>query len=860
MKFKTTHLTILITLGFLFCLMIINNNNFFADIEINERKSANITERNFKNPNTSGHWKTNHIHILNDNWSATALDWIQVGAGTPQNPHIIENVTINAVGMGSGIIIEDSNDYFIIRNCTVYNSGIVSSDAAILLRNTDNGQIIENNCSNNKRHGIHLRENCNNNFLLRNNISNNRNGIFLYLSDNNSISGNTLEYNDYNGIYLDSSDNNTISENNANKNKQDGILLIVCNNNTITNNTANDNDRSGIYVTIYCNDNVVSGNNMSTDMTTSQWYGIFMTNNCKNNTISRNIIFNNTIDGIYISNDCTNNTILENTISNSTRDGIFLRDCHNNTILGNTVKENNRNGIYLEDCINNTIYLNEFIANSNNAMDNGTYNNWDNDILGNYYSDYLGIDKNGDGIGDIPYAIPGTAGSVDNFPISSPIIKIVTPENKTYKSMAGYYHATYGFENDNDGSLPFGWTGSRCSVIESLGNHKKVMEIDNNGGDIRWADNIFNQQTNGTIEFWIRTGYIQNDPQRIRVLEGANIGPDFRIMISEWHYRIGGIWYDIYQENGVDQMPAPVVNTWMHVKIEFECGNGGYKGLSPDTYRVIIDNITSQEIGFRFGDRDYIDTLSFWTGTAAVSYKLCIDAVGYSWDDNYKIGDNLNEDLLLNFKNSTNLDWMGYSLDAQTNRTILGNTTIPLPCDGMHTIQIFGNNSIGTKFQTLSRSFTVDTIAPSSLISYIPHIKPNLVNESTLFTLNAHDFSGSGVSIIKYKINNSEEFEYSTPFNLSGLIPAHYIIYYYAVDLVGNNETEDSIYVNLVEIPSTPSTPVILSNGDDDDDKEDKAEAILGYNILILVGMCLLTLGLLTRKRWKFIKKSKISK
>lgn len=45
-------------------------------------------------------------------------------------------------------------------------------------------------------------------------------------------------------------------------------------------------------------------------------------------------------------------------------------------------------------------------------------------------------------------------------------------------------------------------------------------------------------------------------------------------------------------------------------------------------------------------------------------------------DPAYLVGDNLNEGLLFSFENSTTLDWMGYSLDGQTNRTIFGNTTI----------------------------------------------------------------------------------------------------------------------------------------------------------------------------------------
>jgi len=75
--------------------------------------------------------------------------------------------------------------------------------------------------------------------------------------------------------------------------------------------------------------------------------------------------------------------------------------------------------------------------------------------------------------------------------------------------------------------------------------------------------------------------------------------------------------------------------------------------------------------------------------------------------DNYEIGDNLNEGLLLSFENYTALDWMGYSLDGQNNKTILGNSTIPMPKDGVHTIQVFGNDSLGELYKSEVRKFTI---------------------------------------------------------------------------------------------------------------------------------------------------------
>lgn len=143
------------------------------------------------------------------------FEWIQNHTGTYNDPHRIENVTINGGGSGSGIFIENSNDYFIIRNCTIYNA-----QYGIRLEYTDNGTLTYNNCSNNAR-GIML----------------------VFYCKNNTISNNIANENSAVGIWLElDCDNNAINDNIAN-NQNRGIRLINgCDNNTLSGNTVDDND------------------------------------------------------------------------------------------------------------------------------------------------------------------------------------------------------------------------------------------------------------------------------------------------------------------------------------------------------------------------------------------------------------------------------------------------------------------------------------------------------------------------------------------------------------------------------------------------------------------------------------------
>ena len=137
----------------------ITNNNY---IEFNEKDQIQIK--------LSGFWNLTGSPILIDdynlsnNWAYTASHYAWCsGSGTWADPYVIENVTIDGQGLGNCIEIRNSDAYFIVRNCSLYNSGSsYYNDAAIYLNNIDNGKIINNDCSDNIHYGMYLSD-CNNN-------------------------------------------------------------------------------------------------------------------------------------------------------------------------------------------------------------------------------------------------------------------------------------------------------------------------------------------------------------------------------------------------------------------------------------------------------------------------------------------------------------------------------------------------------------------------------------------------------------------------------------------------------------------------------------------------------------------------
>jgi len=301
MKSNTKKIVILLILGLVFPITLNNNFNFSVDkTTFNNLKTSSVYNGGIM---IDGLATTNTTYSGNWTW-AESQPWCYDDNGV----YIIEDLTINASTSltGSGIYILDSdNEYFIIRNCKVYDAGSGINDGGIKLEDTNNGTLTNNNCSNNVGNGIYL-DNSYSNTVSGNTVNNNFLGIYLYECDYNIVSGNIANDNDY-GIYIEISNDNTISGNTANENSQDGLYSYFCGYNNITENTANNNDANGIYFDGDDKYNVISGNTLSDNK-----YGINI-GNSDNNTIYGNFFLTN---GIHAMDNGTDNKWNSTTIGN----------------------------------------------------------------------------------------------------------------------------------------------------------------------------------------------------------------------------------------------------------------------------------------------------------------------------------------------------------------------------------------------------------------------------------------------------------------------------------------------------------------------------------------------------------------
>lgn len=162
-------------------------------------------------------------------------------------------------------------------------------------------------------------------------------------------------------------------------------------------------------------------NSITNNIITNNTYAGIYLQNSDNNDINDNIISYNDEIGIVLMHSSNNNTISGNTISNNPS-GMKLHDANNNTFYENTI-QNNIIGMDLWFTNNdNIIYHNNFINNYPAAEDTGD-NIWYNTTLeeGNYWTNYNGVDINGDGIGDSPYNI-SEGNNQDLYPLMTPYV------------------------------------------------------------------------------------------------------------------------------------------------------------------------------------------------------------------------------------------------------------------------------------------------------------------------------------------------------------------------------------------------------------------------------------------------------
>lgn len=309
----------------------------------------------------------------------------------PMELHCEPGAVLQAGGEGNSLLIEASD--VTVDGCTLLDWGrdLTDMNAAIFIQPKAQRVVIRNNQLRGPGFGIWV-DGSKDVSLLGNVIEGDANvrsqdrgnGIHLYAVSGARIVDNQVR-NTRDGIYIDTSNGNHL-EGNVLEDLRYGVHYMFANDNSVIGNVTR-RTRTG-YALMQSRKLEVIGNRSEQD----ENYGILM-NYITYSTIRDNVV-----------SDVRSGSTGDSMISGAEGKALFIYNSLFNTIENNRF-EKSALGIHLTaGSENNRIAGNAFIGNQQQVKYVASRTQeWSQEGRGNYWSDYLGWDRNDDGLGDVAY-------------------------------------------------------------------------------------------------------------------------------------------------------------------------------------------------------------------------------------------------------------------------------------------------------------------------------------------------------------------------------------------------------------------------------------------------------------------------
>jgi hypothetical protein len=357
------------------------------------------------------------------NWSVEASS----GSGIAGDPWILEDLEIDCAGVGSGITVNGTTDYAVIRNCYVNASGSGAIDLGIMILQSDNVLITNctvEHCNNNV--AIVMSNNCNvTNSTLAHPASTGYDLVMddadgVLFSDLDIVNGSILATNTFSGVSCDGvSIINCTAQNNLTtlyyinnlsivNSTLDGAYIMAAENVTMNGTACLDKVRFNTVTharVTACTFNVTSGDDavvcmgVIDDLTIDDCtvyragyvlYAVSDTNLVMDN----NTCFD--VAAMVLLNTCENITLTNNAATNVTVNAIQVESCTGSVLIANNVLVKVGNYAIFVLSTNDVIIVNNTICSAGQGiyMNSGSSRNYivNNDIRHMMLNDAINVD------------------------------------------------------------------------------------------------------------------------------------------------------------------------------------------------------------------------------------------------------------------------------------------------------------------------------------------------------------------------------------------------------------------------------------------------------------------------------------